>query len=168
MNTEIKTDPKKATFEARREFNADISLVWRAWTEPELRVQWWAPAPWRCESKLMDFREGGRWIYEMVGPEGERHGGIELYDKIKVKDYYTGKDAFTNEKGEINENMPISTLKNTFIPTENGTLVICFTQYPDAGSLETVIKMGMSEGLNMAFDQLEDVLQKVKDGKLVM
>jgi uncharacterized protein YndB with AHSA1/START domain len=86
----------------------------------------------------MDFREGGKWLYDMVGPEGERHGGIELYDKIKVKDYFTGKDAFTNENGEINENMPVSTLKNTFIPTENGTLVISFGQYPDSKSLETV------------------------------
>jgi uncharacterized protein YndB with AHSA1/START domain len=164
MKTQITTDLKKATFEARREFNADISLVWRAWTEPELRVQWWAPAPWRCESKLMDFREGGRWLYDMVSPEGERHGGIELYDKIKVKDFFTGKDAFTNEKGEINENMPVSSLKNTFIPTEKGTLVISFGQYPDSESLETVIKMGMSEGLNMAFNQLEEVLGKIRKG----
>ncbi|TVQ92134.1 MAG: SRPBCC domain-containing protein [Bacteroidetes bacterium] len=160
MNTAITTDLKKATFEARREFNADISLVWRAFTEPELRDLWWAPAPWKCETKLMDFREGGKWLYDMVGPEGERHGGVELYDKIKVEDFYTGKDAFTNEKGEINEKMPVSTLKNTFIPTENGSLVIFFSQYPDTESLETVIKMGMYEGLNMGFDQLEEVLRK--------
>jgi uncharacterized protein YndB with AHSA1/START domain len=161
MKTEIKTDLKKATFEARREFNADISLVWRAFTEPELRDQWWAPAPWKCETKMMDFREGGKWLYDMVGPEGERHGGVELYHKIKLEDYYTGKDAFTNEKGEISENMPVSTLKNTFIPTENGTLVICFAQYPDTESLETVIKMGMSEGLTLAQDQLDEVLRKL-------
>jgi uncharacterized protein YndB with AHSA1/START domain len=160
MKTEITTDLKKATFEAKREFNADISLVWRAFTEPELRDQWWAPAPWTCETKFMDFREGGKWLYDMVGPEGERHGGVELYHEIKVEDYYTGKDAFTNEQGEINEKMPVSTLKNTFIPTEKGTLVIFFTQYPDTDSLETVIKMGMAEGLNMGFDQLEEVLKR--------
>ena len=160
MKTEIRTDLKKATFEARREFNADISLVWRAFTEPELRDQWWAPAPWTCETKMMDFREGGKWLYDMVSPEGVRHGGVELYDKIKAEDYYTGKDAFTNEKGEINEKMPVSTLKNTFIPTEKGTLVIFFTQYPDTDSLETLIKMGMAEGLNMGFDQLEEVLKR--------
>jgi uncharacterized protein YndB with AHSA1/START domain len=65
MKTEITTDLHKATFEAKREFNADISLVWRAWTEPELRDQWWAPAPWICETKSMDFSEGGRWHYDM-------------------------------------------------------------------------------------------------------
>ena len=162
MNTEIKTDLKKATYEARREFNADISLVWRAWTEPELRVQWWAPAPWRCESKLMDFREGGRWLYEMVSPEGERHGGVELYDKIKVKDFFAGRDGFTNDDGEFSENLPVGIIKTTFIPAGNGTLVTYFAQYPDGKSLETMIKMGMSEGLNMAFDQLEDVLKKNK------
>ena len=64
MKTEIKTDLKNATFEARRKFNADISLVWRAFTEPGIRGQWWAPAPWRCETSMMDFREGGKWLYD--------------------------------------------------------------------------------------------------------
>jgi hypothetical protein len=59
---------------------------------------------------------------------------------------------------------PVATWKNTFIPTETGTMVICFARYPNAQSLETVIKMGMSEGLTMAHDQLENVLAKLVYG----
>jgi uncharacterized protein YndB with AHSA1/START domain len=161
MKTEIKTDLKNATFQAKREFNAELPLVWRAWTEAELLDQWWAPAPWKCETRIMDFREGGRWVYDMVGPEGERHGGIQLYETISWEDNFSGKDAFADTDGEINEEMPVATWKNTFIPTEQGTMVICFAQYPDAESLETVIKMGMAEGLTMGHDQLEELLAKL-------
>jgi uncharacterized protein YndB with AHSA1/START domain len=159
MKTEITTDLKLATFQAKREFPADISLVWRAWTEAELLDQWWAPAPWKCETKVMDFREGGRWIYDMVGPEGQRHGAIQIYDRIVLYDFFSGKDAFTNERGEINEDLPVCTWKTTFIPTEEGTRVINFAQYPNAEALEKVIKMGMSEGLTKGHNQLERLLE---------
>ncbi|HMQ06929.1 MAG TPA: SRPBCC domain-containing protein [Saprospiraceae bacterium] len=159
MKTEINTDEKLGTFETKREFNADISLVWRAWTEAELLDQWWAPAPWKCETKVMDFREGGKWIYDMVGPEGERHGGIQLYETIVLHDYFSGKDAFADIEGNINQNLPVCEWRNTFIKTEKGTLVVSLAQYPDQKSLEMVIKMGMAEGLTLAHNQLEDVLR---------
>jgi uncharacterized protein YndB with AHSA1/START domain len=164
MKTEITTDLKLATFQAKRVFNAEPALVWRAWTEAELLDQWWAPAPWKCETRIMDFREGGKWLYDMVGPEGERHGGIQIYEKINPVDYFSGTDAFADETGTINQDLPVATWKNTFVPTDKGTMVICFAQYPDAESLETVIKMGMSEGLTMAHDQLENVLAVLTNG----
>ncbi|TVQ42784.1 MAG: SRPBCC domain-containing protein [Saprospirales bacterium] len=161
MKTEITTDLKLATFQSKREFNADLPLVWKAWTDANLLDQWWAPSPWKCETKLMDFREGGKWIYDMVGPDGERHGGIQIYTTIVLEDFFSGKDAFADEQGNINEKLPVCDWKNTFIKTENGTLVISFAQYPDSAALETVIKMGMSEGLSMAHDQLEEVLHNL-------
>ncbi len=164
MKTEITTDLKLATFQAKRVLNAELPLVWRAWTEAELLDQWWAPAPWKCETEFMDFREGGKWLYYMVGPEGERHGGIQIYDKIKLEDYFSGKDAFTDESGAINEDLPVATWKNTFVATEKETTVTSFAQYPDTESLETVIKMGMSEGLTMAHNQLENVLARLIKG----
>lgn len=161
MKTEITTDLKQATFQAKREFNADISLVWRAWTEAELLNRWWAPAPWKCETKLMDFREGGKWIYEMVGPEGERHGAIQLYETIVKEDFFSGKDAFADEHGSINENLPVCKWKNTFVRTDKGTLVVSFAQYPNTEDLETVIKMGMAEGFTMTHKQLDKMLESL-------
>jgi len=53
-----------------RSFDAPLELVWQAWTESEILDQWWAPKPYRAETKTMDFSEGGRWLYCMVGPTG--------------------------------------------------------------------------------------------------
>ena len=158
MKTEIVTDFKAATFQAKRMFNADLPLVWRAWTEAELLDQWWAPKPWRCETKSIDFRPKGKWFYEMVGPTGERHGGMQVYDEIIPEDYFSGTDAFADGEGNINEDLPVASWRNTFIPTESGTLVESFAKYPNTEALETVLKMGMSEGLSMAHDNLDAVL----------
>lgn len=159
MKTEIIADKEKATFQAKREFNANVSLVWRAFTEPELLDQWWAPKPWKCETKSMDFNSKGKWEYEMVGPNGERHGAVQVYEEIAFEKSFTGTDAFTDDLGHINETLPVANWKNTFTPTENGTLVTTEARYPNPESLETVLKMGMAEGLSMAQDNLDEILK---------
>jgi uncharacterized protein YndB with AHSA1/START domain len=161
MKTEIVTDREKATFQAKREFNASVTLVWRAFTEPELLDQWWAPKPWKCETKSLHFKPGEKWIYEMVGPNGERHGAVQIYEEIEYEQFFSGIDAFTDNLGNINEAMPVAKWKNTFIPTENGTLVITDAEYPNTESLESVLKMGMAEGLSMAQDNLDEVLKSL-------
>lgn len=165
MNTEIKTDFEKFTFQARREFSAPLSLVWRAFTKAELIDQWWAPKPWRCETKSMDFRPGGKWTYDMVGPNGERHGAIQIFKEIVFEKFFSGIDAFVDEYGNINESMPVATWKNTFLPTETGTLVIVDAVYPTKEALEFVIKMGMDKGVSMAHDNLVELLSKIQSFK---
>lgn len=162
MKTEIITDLEKFTFQARREFDAPLSLVWRAYTEPELLDQWWAPKPWKTETKSMDFKPGGKWIYEMVGPGGERHGAVQVFKTIVFEKYFEGIDAFADAEGNINESMPVSTWKNTFLPTETGIMVIVDAVYPTKEALETVIKMGMDVGLSMAHDNLSSLLTEIK------
>ena len=66
-------DKENKTIHIRREFNVSLELVWQAWTTAGLLDQWWGPQPWRAETKTMDFREGGQWLYAMVSPEGEKH-----------------------------------------------------------------------------------------------
>lgn len=162
MNTEVTTDFEKHTFQAKREFNAPLSLVWRAFTEKELLDQWWAPKPWRCETKSLDFRPEGKWIYDMVGVNGERHGAVQIFDEIVFENYFSGIDAFTDENGNINETMPVAKWKNSFLPTTGGTKVITRAVYPSSEALEFVIKMGMDKGVSMAQDNLEELLEKIK------
>lgn len=162
MNTQINTDFEKFTFQAKREFLAPVSLVWRTYTEKELLDQWWAPKPWKTETKSMDFKPGGKWMYDMVGPKGERHGAAQIFKEIVFEKYFSGIDAFTDEQGNINETMPVANWKNTFLPTDNGTLVIVDAVYPNKEALEFVIKMGMDKGVSMAHDNLSELLNKIK------
>ena len=70
MNFSVDKENNRVNVE--REFAAPVGKVWAAWTQQELLDQWWAPRPWKARTKSMDFREGGTWLYAMVGPRGRR------------------------------------------------------------------------------------------------
>ncbi len=48
-------DKSTKTAFINREFDADLSLVWDAFTKQEILDQWWAPKPWASKTKAMNF-----------------------------------------------------------------------------------------------------------------
>src|SRR5688572_7662494 len=101
-------DKENKTIRVTRKFDAALPLVWDAYTKSELLDQWWAPKPWKAKTKFMDFREGGKWIYSMVGPNGEEHFAVATYQKIVPQKSFSGLDAFADSEGNINKEMPQS------------------------------------------------------------
>src|SRR5689334_10537533 len=87
MNTSLAFDfsvnKENKTIKVTREFAAELPVVWNAYTNSDSLDQWWAPKPWKAKTKSMDFREGGSWIYAMVGPEGEEHWALAKYTCIQ-------------------------------------------------------------------------------------
>lgn len=53
-----------------RTINAPREKVFRAWTEPELLKQWFAPLPWTTPRVETDVRAGGSTLVVMRGPDG--------------------------------------------------------------------------------------------------
>src|ERR1700740_262467 len=83
---DFSVDKTTKTVSITREFNAELSLVWDAFTKPEILDQWWAPKPWTSKTKFMNFKEGGRRFYAMVSPEGQESGWqIQDYTSISPK-----------------------------------------------------------------------------------
>ena len=78
-------DKEAQTVYITREFDADLSLVWDAYTKPEILDQWWAPKPWASKTKVMNFEVGGRRFYAMVSPEGQERWSIQKYTSISPK-----------------------------------------------------------------------------------
>jgi uncharacterized protein YndB with AHSA1/START domain len=160
--TEITKDFKEKSIVVSREFNAPVENVWRAYTEAELLDQWWGPAPWRAETKTMKFEPGGYWIYAMVGPENQKHWSRMNYvaiDHLKSFDY---EDAFTDEEGNFNHDLPVSAGRASFTKTANGTKVDMRSVYPSESDLQKLIEMGFEQGISICFDQLATMLEKEK------
>lgn len=148
------------TVEVKREFAAKLDLVWEAWTNPEILDQWWAPKPYKTVTKSMDFREGGTWLYYMVSPENQKHWCKNDYQKIDSKKSFSGLDAFCDENGNTNTEMPRTLWNNTFTSSnEEKTLVTIVAQYNSLADLEMVIAMGFKEGFTMAMGNLDDYLE---------
>jgi uncharacterized protein YndB with AHSA1/START domain len=145
-----------------RIFDAQVVLVWRAWTEAEMLDQWWAPKPWRSETSHRDFKEGGHRIYAMIGPNGEKHIGRTDYHSIKLHHSVSGEDSFCDDQGNINPDLPVAQFNNQFEPKSNSTLVTLVSEYTSEEHLRQVVEMGMQEGFNMAFNNLDDLLRNLQ------
>ena len=147
------------TIHVRREFAADLDLVWAAWTEPELLDLWWAPKPYRTRTKSMDFREGGTWLYAMLSPENVVHWCRADYKKIEPKIQFQGLDAFCDENGKINKDFPRSLWTNTFQQGKETTTVDVTIKHESLAALEKIIQMGFKEGFTMALGNLDQYIE---------
>lgn len=146
------------TIHVTRSFNAPVDLVWAAWTEAEILDQWWAPKPWKTETRSLHFQEGGRWHYCMVGPEGERHWCLFDYQKIEQGKSFSGLDAFCDEQGNINSTQPRSHWENSFTDEGEETTVQVRIHFDDLSDLETIIQMGFKEGFTMGLENLDQYI----------
>src|SRR6478672_6737858 len=108
-------DKATHTIHITREFAAGLDLVWDAFTKAEILDQWVAPKPWRVQTKHMDFREGGRWLYAMVSPENVYHWSLVEYLSIQPKTSFSSRDSFSDENGNaINTGFTSSLTTHTF------------------------------------------------------
>jgi uncharacterized protein YndB with AHSA1/START domain len=151
-------DKEKHALTIRREFLANRQLVWDAHTKSELLDQWFAPKPLTTKTKSMDFREGGHWIYAMVEPNGTEYWGRTDYLTIRPIDNYTALDAFCDNKGEINPELPRANWDVSFTDLDANAVVQTVVTYQSLNDLETVIQMGMQEGMTSTMEKLDDLL----------
>jgi PhnB protein len=159
-------DKDNLTVKVERSFDAPLDLVWSAWTEAELLDQWWGPKPFRAETKSMDFSEGGRWLYAMVGPQGERHWGLKEFTRIRPRRDFAYKSIFCDENGNVKPGATASIWFNSFSESEGVTLVTNDIKCETLAHLEAQIKMGFKEGYTAGLDQLEELLARLgKMGK---
>ncbi|HEY6954181.1 MAG TPA: SRPBCC domain-containing protein [Flavisolibacter sp.] len=154
-----KDEANKKLF-AEREFDAPVKDVWRAWTEPQLLDQWWAPRPWKAVTLSMDFKDGGTWLYYMEGPDGTRHYCRADYSSIVPNKSYKGLDCFCDEKGNINTELPRMNWQVSFNESSLGTKVRVELTFDSLEALHKIVEMGFKEGFAMAHNNLDELLAK--------
>ena len=76
------TDDNKRDLVVTRLFNAPLSLVWKAWSDPEYVRQWWGPEGFTSPLAQINFREGATSLVCMSSPEYGDHYSIWRYEKI--------------------------------------------------------------------------------------
>lgn len=156
---DFSVNKENKTINVKREFAANIDLVWKAWTSPELLDQWWAPKPYKAVTKSMNFTEGGRWHYYMLSSEGEKHWCLFDFRRIMPKKGFSGLDAFCDEDGNISETKPRCLWENAFSDNKEATTVFVEIHFNELSDLETIIEMGFKEGFTMGLSNLDELLE---------
>jgi len=94
----------------------------------------------------------------MVDPGGPEYWGRMDYLKINPITGYSALDGFCDDKGELNPELPRATWDVTFHDQGEHSLVETVVTYKSLAELETVIQMGMKEGLMSTLERLDDLL----------
>ena len=148
------------TVTVKREFEANLDLVWSAWTEPEILDQWWASKPYMSKTKIMDFKVGGRRFYAMVSPEGHEHWSIQKYTSISPKTNFKMLNTFADENE--NPQLPGSDWDLSF-SEQNGITKVTITIYNESlARMEKMIEMGFKEGFTATLNYLDTLLSTLK------
>lgn len=142
-----------------RSFNAPVELVWAAWTEADILDQWWAPKPWKARTKSMDFREGGHWLYAMVGPENEQHWAKAEFVTIHPEKYFSSFDGFSDEEGNSDASLPRNKWENSFTAKGEETVVNVLLTFDSLKDLETIVEMGFREGFTAGLENLDQYIE---------
>jgi len=154
-------DKSTKTVFITREFDAELSLVWDAFTKAEILDQWVAPKPWSSKTKYMDFKVGGKRFYAMVSPEGLERWSIQEYKSITPKTNFKMYNAFADKDG--NPELPGSDWDYTFseqkgLDNHPVTKVSIVIYNESLARLEKMIEMGFKEGFTMSMKNLEELL----------
>ena len=161
---EFIVDKETKTVSITKEFAFELSLVWDAYTKPELLDQWWGPKPLASRTKVMEFREGGRRFYAMVSPEGDELGwAVQKYTSITPKTNFKFFNAFADK--DENPQLPGSDWDLNF-SEQNGNTKVSISIYNESlERLERMIEMGFVEGAKAQLKNLEELLAKLSRAK---
>ena len=159
MQMDFIVDKQTKTVSITKEFAYNLSLVWDAYTKPELLDQWWAPKPWTSRTKVMDFKVGGRRFYAMVSPEGDERWAVQKYTSITPKTNFKFFNAFADK--DENPELPGSDWDLNFSEQDERTTVSISIYNESLERLERMIEFGFREGTMAQLNNLEDLLTKL-------
>jgi uncharacterized protein YndB with AHSA1/START domain len=155
-------DKTNNTISVNKEFAAELSMVWDAFTKQEILDQWWAPKPWVSKTKIMDFKVGGRRFYAMVSPEGQEHWSVEKFTLINPKTDLGWLSSFADQNENINEEFPSSEWELNFTEQNETTKVGIVIKHKTLADLEMHIQMGFKEGFTMTLNELDILLSTLR------
>ena len=149
-------DKEKKTVYITREFDADLSLVWDAFTKADLLDQWLPPKPFTAKTKYQDFKVGGKRFYAMVSPEGQERWIIQEYTSITPKTNFKMYNAFADK--DENPEPTGSEWDHTFSEQDGKTKVSIAIYNESLARMEKMIEMGFTEGFKASMNNLENLL----------
>jgi uncharacterized protein YndB with AHSA1/START domain len=148
-------DKTAKTVYITREFDAELSVVWDAFTKAELLDQWVAPKPFISKTKYMKFEVGGKRFYAMVSPDGSERWALQEYTSISPKTNFKMFNVFTDK--DENPDPHGSDWDYTF-SEQNGLTKVQITIFNESFERMEAILEGFKLGFTASLENLESLL----------
>jgi uncharacterized protein YndB with AHSA1/START domain len=138
-----------------REFDAPRDLVFKAYTEPDLLVQWLGPRKYTMTIDEYEPRDGGRWRYVHSDDEGNAWGFHGVFHGDQTPDGMLQTFEFEGAPGHVS-------LEKLVLEERDGkTMVRNHAVYQSIEARDAMVDSGMEEGMNDGFDRLDDLLARL-------
>lgn len=155
---DFKVDKAAKTVYITREFDAELSLVWDAFTKAEILDQWVAPKPLTSKTKHMDFKVGGKRFYAMILPDGTERWALQTYTAITPKTNFKMYNAFADKDGNAE---PAGSEWDYTFTEKNGITTVKIVIYNESFERFEAILEGFTQGFKMSLENLDEVLSNL-------
>ncbi len=139
--------------------DAPREKLYRAWTEPELLKQWFAPLPYTTPVAEVDVRPGGSSLVVMRGPDGTDMPNRGVYLEVVKNERLVFTDAYV--KAWEPSPKPFMTVILTFEAEAGKTRYTARVRHWTVADRQTHEKMGFHEGWGICADQLAALAARI-------
>lgn len=156
--TSVDKDLDKLTLTVVADFPVTLQRLWDAYVDPRQIEKFWGPPTWPATFLRHDVAVGGRSVYYMTGPEGEKSAGYWDFVAVDAPNSFEVRDGFGDLDGNPNTELPSMRIEFGFSATDEGARLTTITYFNSLEELEQLLEMGMQEGLTAAMGQIDDVV----------
>lgn len=142
-----------------RIIDAPREKVFRAWTDPKLMPQWFAPLPWTTPFAETDVRPGGASLIVMRDPEGNEFPNRGVYLEVVENERLVFTDAYVSAWEPSQK--PFMTVILTFEDEGGKTRYTARALHWTVADRDRHDQMGFHEGWAICADQLEAAVAKL-------
>jgi uncharacterized protein YndB with AHSA1/START domain len=148
------TTPTPHEIVLTRVFDAPRSMVFDAFTKPELLKHWFGPRGWSLVVCEVDYRVGGTFRFVLRSPDGRDMGMRGVYREIAAPDRSVHTESFDDFPGE-------SVVTTVMVEDGGKTTMTATILYPSQEVRDAVIKSGMEHGAAETYDKLAEHLASI-------
>jgi len=157
--TKITAEPGKQEIIIEREFDALRELVFKAFTDPKLYVEWLGPRGLTMTLETFEPRNGGSWRYIQKDANGNEYAFHGVNHEVLSPERIISTFEFEGlpEKGHvILETARFEELSG------NRTKLTSQSVFQSVVDRDGMLQSGMEEGVNDSYDRLDELLKKMQ------
>lgn len=157
--TTITAEPGKQELFITREFDAPRELVFKAFTDPKLYVQWLGPRGFTTTLETFEPRSGGSWRFIQKDESGNEYAFHGVNHEVLPPERTIDTFEFEGlpEKGHV----LLETSRFEELPN-NRTKLVSQSVFQSVADRDGMLQSGMEEGVNDSYDSLDELLETMK------
>jgi uncharacterized protein YndB with AHSA1/START domain len=138
-----------------REFDAPRDLVFRAFTDPDLLIQWLGPRKYEMVIDAYDVRAGGSWRYIHRDGAGNEYAFHGVFHGEQTPDGMVQTFEFEGAPGHVSLDALV------FEDRDGRTVTHNHSVFQSIEARNAMIESGMAEGMNDGFARLDELLARL-------